>query len=233
MFSTEQKLQYFSYDTKRFDFESIFRTHLMDAIGSPNPEDLHQYIPANHMPAGPVEGTAQHYGHEILYAMDPAFKQAGHVPTRDFGFVTLYRDFMRHLQDDVIGEPIVFQRLPSLRIHYPGHTAGGIMHRDADFNHPTQEVNVWLPITRAQGTASMLIESDINKADYAPVELPYGGYIIFDSALMHGNTVNDAGYTRVSFDMRFIPRNRYKDHGGKFSMTAGRQFAIGDYYDTF
>jgi hypothetical protein len=35
MFATEPKLQYFSYDTGRFDVRSMFQAHLADALGCP------------------------------------------------------------------------------------------------------------------------------------------------------------------------------------------------------
>lgn len=233
MFSTDPKLQYFAYDVGQFDFRSIYKAHFAEAIGCPAPEEFHNHIPAERMPTDPVEGTAHTYGHDILYAIDPKFRQAGIVPAKDRGFLALYREFMRWFEKEVVGEPMVFQRLPSLRIHYPGFTSYGIMHRDSDYNHPTEEINVWVPITKAAGTASMVIESEVGRGDYSPVTLDYGKFLIFDSELMHGNEINREGYTRMSFDVRFIPRRLYADHVGQKSATFGNEFALGAYYDAF
>ncbi len=67
----------------------------------------------------------------------------------------------------------------------------------------------------------------------AGVELDFGQFIIFDSALIHGNVVNEEGYTRLSFDMRVIPQSIYSDSLGTFSATAGKEFRLGDYYERF
>ena len=50
---------------------------------------------------------------------------------------------------------------------------------------------------------------------------------------MHGNVVNKEGYTRMSFDLRVIPRRIYQDAEGVFSATAGKEFTLGGYYDVF
>ncbi len=103
MYSTEPKLQYFAYDVGRFDFRSIYAAHLAEAIGCPAPEEFHKYIPADRMPTHPVEGTAHTYGHDILYAIDPQFRQAGIVPAKDRGFLTMYREFMRWFEKEIVG----------------------------------------------------------------------------------------------------------------------------------
>lgn len=231
--SPARSLQYFGWDTDRFPFREIYLTHLRDSLGCPAIERFHDYVPADRMPTDPVEGTAHTWGHDVLYAIDPAFRQAGIVAARDRGFVAAYRGLMRFIQDEIFRAPLIFQRLPSLRIHYPGFTSYGVLHTDREYNHPANEINIWLPITRTTGTASMIIESAVGRGDYTPVELDYGGLLIFDSALTHGNRVNEEGYTRMSFDMRVILREHYEDVAGTFSATAGKEFRLGDYYDGF
>lgn len=233
MRNNSELLQYFKWDCSKFAFLDIYREHLIDSLGCPALERFHEFLPSDRMPTDTVEGTAHTYGHDILYAIDPAFRQAGYVKPEDRGFVELYREFMRFIETEVFGVPLVFQRLPSLRIHYPGFTSYGIMHTDREYNHPDNEINIWVPITRATGSASMIIESDIGKGDYSPVELDYGEFLIFDSGLTHGNNVNQEGYTRMSFDMRVIPRSEYLEPAGTFSATAQKEFRIGDYYDFF
>jgi hypothetical protein len=226
-------IQYFSFDTAAYPLRQIIEDHLREATGCERLENFHTCIPADRMPTDPMEGTAHTYGHDLLYAVDPAFRQAGYVEARDRGFIATYRALMRHLQDEVFCEPVVFQRLPSLRIQYPGFTSYGVMHRDREYNHPKDEINIWMPITDVRGTATMVIESEIDKADYFPIELPYGEFVVFDSALMHGNVVNEEGYTRFSIDMRVIPQRIYNDAAGSFSATAGKEFIVGGYYDRF
>jgi len=231
-FDPNALIQFFDWDTATFDFIGHYRDHLERAVGCGDPTRLHEFIPAERMPSDPMEGTAHTYGHDLLYAIDPAFRQAGHVAAHDIGFLDTYRRFVRFIQDAIIGEPVVYQRLPSLRIQYPGRTSYGVMHTDREYNHPPEEINIWVPVTEVRGTASMVIESAFGKGDYAPIEMPYGQLVVFDSGLMHGNVVNDEGYTRMSFDLRIIPQRIYRDSKGAFSATAGKEFTLGNYYAT-
>ena len=229
-YDPEALIQFFNWDTGAFDFVGHYRAHLARAVGCDDPRRFHEFIPVEHMPSDTFGGTAHTYGHDLLYAIDPAFRQADYVPAQDIGFIATYQRFIRFIQDEIIGEPVVYQRLPSLRIQYPGKPSYGVMHTDREYNHPPEEINVWVPITEVRGTASMVIESDFGKHDYAPVEMPYGQMVIFDSGLMHGNVVNEEGYTRMSFDLRVIPKRIYRDSKGAFSATAGKEFTLGNYY---
>jgi hypothetical protein len=231
-YDPDARMQFFDWDTGAFDFIAHYRAHLARAVGCDDPTQFHRFIPAEHMPTDPIEGTAHTYGHDLLYAIDPAFRQAEHIAAKDIGFLATYQRFVRFIQDEIIGEPVVYQRLPSLRIQYPDRTSYGVMHTDREYNHPPEEINIWVPITKVRGTASMVIESDFGKGDYAPVEMPYGQMVIFDSGLMHGNVVNEEGYTRMSFDLRVIPQRIYRDSIGAFSATAGKEFTLGSYYAT-
>ena len=231
-YDPDARMQFFDWDTSAFDFIAHYRAHLARAVGSEDPTLFHRFIPPAHMPTDPIEGTAHTYGHDLLYAIDPAFRQAGHIAAKDIGFLATYRQFVRFIQDEIIGEPVVYQRLPSLRIQYPDRTSYGVMHTDREYNHPPEEINIWVPITEVRGTASMVIESDFGRGGYAPVEMAYGQMVIFDSGLMHGNVVNEEGYTRMSFDLRVIPQRIYSDSKGAFSATAGKEFTLGNYYTT-
>lgn len=233
MFQKNTPLQTFKWDSSKFPFREIYLEHLSQSVDCPMLEQYHAHLPVERMPTDILEGTAHTYGHDILYAIDPAFRQAGFVPARERGFITLYRKFMRFIQDDIFGFPVVFQKLPSLRLHYPGFTSYGVLHTDREYNHPANEINIWVPITRTTKSASMIIESDIGVGDYKPVELDYGSLLVFNSALTHGNEVNNEGYTRMSFDMRVIPRDEFEDPAGTYSATANKEFKIGDYYDQF
>jgi len=228
------KLQLVRWDTTQFDFRGLITQHLFDCTGCPASERLHEFIPRDKMPTHAKSGTEHTYGHDLLYAIDPAFRQAGYIEAKDVGFIRTYRDFIQHLQENVFQEELVFQRLPSLRIQYSGFytgTADKIMHRDRDFDHPAEEINIWVPIATCHGTASMWIESKYDLGDYAPVNIDYGSLLIFDSGLVHGSVLNTEGATRISLDMRVIPKRIYTDSSSTFSATAGREFKLGDYYD--
>lgn len=227
------KIKIVDWDISEFNFIGLYQQHLEYVNGCSDPRHFHEFVPSHRMPSGPTTGTAHTYGHDLLYAIDPAFDQAGYIKARDIGFIRTYRRFVQWLEEEIFCEDLVFQRLPSLRIHYPGYDSNGVMHVDSDFNHPKQEVNLWVPITSSIRTASMMIESECGRADYGPLELKYGQLAIFDSSLTHGNIVNEEGYTRMSFDLRVIPRRIYQDCRGNFSATAIKEFSLGNYYDEF
>ena len=107
------KLHYADWDTSAFNIRDLIEQHLADAVGCAG----HAPISTNTSPLNacrPIRSkwTAHTYGHDILYAVDPAFRQAGYVEAKDRGFIATYRRLMRFIQDEVFGAPLVFQRLP-------------------------------------------------------------------------------------------------------------------------
>jgi ectoine hydroxylase-related dioxygenase (phytanoyl-CoA dioxygenase family) len=87
-------------------------------------------------------------------------------------------------------------------------------------------------VTQATKTATIWMESEYEKNDFQPKELEVGEFLIFDSALKHGNEINREEYTRVSFDFRVIPKTLYS---GSEQVTAnrGHKLSLGYYYDQF
>ena len=186
------------------------------------------------MPQDIVKGTHHTYGHEILYAIDPGFRQDKDIPISNIGFIKLYHDFIQHIKDNLFDESILFQTRPTFRIHFPNLTSNqaglGVMHTDRQWNHPAEEINFWMPIYNCKKTASLLLESDYQTKEYEEISLEFGNILIFDSILYHGNQINKEGYTRFSMDFRIIPRSRYVENRGQFSQCAGLEFTKGGYY---
>ena len=82
------------------------------------------------------------------------------------------------------------------------------------------------------------VESVPGLRDFQPMQMKYGEYAIFDgNRCMHGNKPNMTGRTRVSFDFRVMPYDKYEEMVQskkiKSSATANRQFLIGQYYKLF
>ena len=126
---------------------------------------------------------------------------------------------------------MVYQNRPTLRVSFPGNKAVGDWHRDREYNHPIEEVNIWVPITNASNSNSIWIESSFDAEDYMPVNIDFGQFLIFDSGLKHGNVINDEKKTRISFDFRVIPKSMYKPPEiNTVSFSQGINFKIGDYY---
>jgi ectoine hydroxylase-related dioxygenase (phytanoyl-CoA dioxygenase family) len=130
----------------------------------------------------------------------------------------------------VFKEDLVYQSLPTIRVHFQNNLSVGGYHRDREYNHPNEEINIWIPLTKAYKTASIHIEPSIGEKHHQPVNIDIGQYVIFDSALEHGNEVNVEGYTRLSFDFRVIPYSQYKE-SRLDSITQKIRFRIGEYYN--
>lgn len=211
----------YSYDTVQFPFKSIIDDHFRKHLKVPS-EDLHKLADRSLYPVGIVTpGTDNNTAlHDILYKV---FDGAEFLPT--------YRKFIQFLQGP-IGEELIFQKKPTFRIHLPGNLSVGDYHRDRDYGHPPEEINIWVPVTEARKTATIWLESAYEKNDFHPKELGNGEFLIFDSALKHGNEINAEGYTRVSMDFRVIPKTLYSDNR-RVTANRGLQLSLGHYYDQF
>ncbi len=234
MLAIENQICIRSYDSQKFAFYEMFSEHCLEKINCQAPHQLHEYIPDKLKPnkllkVGEDQAT---YAHSLLYQIDPRYQKNPDLKNqvKDRGFIKIYQDFISFLEESFFGEKLVYQKLPTLRIHLPNNLSVGEYHRDSDYNHPMEEINIWIPITTAKKTATIHMESSFDREDFHPIELEYGQYLIFDSALKHGNEVNTEGYTRVSFDFRVIPLSKYKQHEG-VSINQNMKFSIGDYYD--
>jgi len=147
-----------------------------------------------------------------------------------------YRRFLREVVMPAVdpdGEGIYYQREPNLRCHLPG--TGSLLtgkHRDADFYHQPNEVNVWLPVTLAFGTNSVWSESAPGRGDHAPFEAEPGGAVLFWAAQCEHYTVpNETGATRLSFDFRVVPRRLYRErYPGSHTRQGSGRFELGGFF---
>ena len=131
-------------------------------------------------------------------------------------FVASYRKFAQDVVAPIVGGPIAYQCPPTLRLHFPGTRPLGTVHRDSDYDgHTGDEINFWIPVTRAFESNSLHVESAPDAGDYAPVALQVGDLLRFDGERCRHHTVaNATGRTRVSLDFRVIPRALYRDEFG-------------------
>jgi len=152
-------------------------------------------------------------------------------------FIKLYEKFILEVIRPLYGEQIVYQSIPSFRVAYPNNIAVGEYHKDKfyrDINWAIEvdEDNFFLPFTDAFDTNTIWVESEEDKADFAPMNCNYGETIQWDgSNLMHGNQINKTGKTRVSVDFRVMKYSNYKPskHG---SINTKTLFTLGGYYKT-
>lgn len=124
-----------------------------------------------------------------------------------------------------------FQRFPSARIHFPDNVSVFEFHRDSDYNHPLGELNHFLALTKADGTASLHIEQDLGWNNFKPLELEKGKSAIINTSIFkHGDYINKEGYTRVSIDFRAIPEEVLEWGNPLKSLTKHRVFDCNDYF---
>lgn len=225
----------FRYDTARYPFAEQMTRLLVEkgllrgasAAAPPPLERLHEGLPGEVMAldAGELNEVSRRF-----YDTDE-------------GFARIYENFLAEIVGPlVVGGDFVFQTTPTIRFHFP-HQAGfkwrPRYHTDVMLGHPPQEINLWLPVAGASGSASMRIapmeksvalcerldldferlargvQDDVALAGQCeamsgPVELPYGQFLAFDSRCLHATQYNDTDRTRISLDFRAVPLEEYE-----------------------
>ncbi len=151
-------------------------------------------------------------------------------------FTILYLEFIKNVIKPLFGEEVVFQKVPTFRLHFPGNIAVGEFHRDREYRdlawaRRVNEFNFFLPITDAFRTNTIWAESEEGKEDFNPINEEYGQIVMWDgSNLLHGNKINEEACTRVSFDFRVMPFSRYEP-SEKGSINMNSKFGLDGYYD--
>ena len=149
----------------------------------------------------------------------------------------LYDKFVLNVIRPLYDEEIVYQKIPTFRLHFPGNIAVGEYHkdkwyRDKKWHEEVCELNYYLPFTKAYGTNTIWVESEEDKGDFSPMSVEYGECIQWNgSNLTHCNKQNKTNTTRISVDFRIMPYSKYKpsNHG---AINTKVEFALGGYYKT-
>lgn len=112
---------------------------------------------------------------------------------------------------------LVYQAMPSLRVHMPQVKPVGIPHTDADYFHQPGEVNFWWPVDcDVHDSNSLFAESEPKKGDFRPFRAKYGECVKFyGNKCRHYTVPNETETTRVSLDIRVIPMEFYVDDWSK------------------
>ena len=85
-------------------------------------------------------------------------------------FQKLYNTFIKNfIKYEFELDEIIYQKIPTFRVHLKDNQAVGEWHRDRDYNHGKSEVNIWLPFTDAYDTNTIWIESE---EDPTPDDFP-------------------------------------------------------------
>tara|TARA_Y100001938_G_scaffold103932_1_gene141899 strand:- start:2758 stop:3399 length:642 start_codon:yes stop_codon:yes gene_type:complete len=146
-------------------------------------------------------------------------------------FYDIYEHFVSEVIQPIIGEQILYQKIPTFRVHQPSNLAVATFHRDSDYSHSKHEINFYLPLTKAWGNNTIWTETDRDKRDFRPIEAEVGDVWMWNGAnLLHGNKINDTGKSRVSVDFRVLPKSMYKETNAK-SITNKTKMTIGEYWE--
>jgi hypothetical protein len=149
----------------------------------------------------------------------------------------LYDKFILDVIRPLYSEEIVYQKVPTFRLHFPGNISVGEYHKDkwyrnAEWHQDVEELNYFLPFTDAYDTNTIWAESEEDKKDFKAMETRYGECVQWDGAnLLHGNKENETGSTRISVDFRVIAYSKYTPSNHE-TINTKIPFAIGGYYKT-
>ena len=155
----------------------------------------------------------------------------------DNRFDDIYIRFLKvYIKPRYNNEELMYQKIPTFRVHLPGNISVGEFHKDKSYRNEewaekVQEVNYFLPFTKAYGTNTIWTETKEDMGDFQEIRSDYGECVEWNATnLTHGNKVNKTLLTRVSVDFRVIPKSRYvgSDH---LTINASMPFKIGGYYE--
>ena len=142
----------------------------------------------------------------------------------DESFNDTYVKFLTDVIKPRYGEKIVYQIIPTFRVHLPGNVS-------VEWAEKVKETNYYLPLTKAYGTNTIWAETEEDLGDFKPFDSNYGECIEWNASnLTHGNKDNLTSITRVSFDFRVIPKSRYVD-SNHLTINTKTKFGIGGYYE--
>lgn len=182
------------YDTRRYPFAALLSR---DVFKVQRLELLHHYLRQQHLAAGIRTGRLRPRDNLVLTGM------MERLPA-DSGFFRLYHSFMLQLLAPLVGRGISYTSHPKMRVHLAGTPSVSSFHHDICVTKRIDQINFWMPFTDVRDGATLWLESDYGKADFAPVPVRYGQVLIFDGGYLgHGSIRNDSERTRVSLDMRF------------------------------
>lgn len=141
------------------------------------------------------------------------------------------RDFFLHYHNlgiEVINKlgfknkKFLIQKIPTLRVQFPGINTSKIKHIDSDFGHPKGEINFWVPLTPIKPSQNIWFEIDGKDICH---ELFESDCIVFDGEIPHFTKKNVEQKTRFSFDFRIISHEDFNsyDQASK-SLSSGISF---------
>lgn len=215
-------MEYISYSTGEFPWKEIIK----QAIQSNNLAFIHQNQDFKYFEKFERKNDQSTHYHSNYYSF-----------ARSKEFIEFYFNFIEKVIKPTFNtSEVVFQKIPTFRLHFPGNIAVGEFHRDRNYRDEdwamrVKEFNFFLPFTEAYNTNTIWLESEEGKEDFFPMNTEYGQVVKWDgSNLLHGNKTNAEETTRISFDFRVMPIERYES-SNKGSINTNTVFSLGGYYE--
>ena len=128
----------------------------------------------------------------------------------------------------------LYQVFPTFRIMLPNNVAVVKKHYDSDIDHlhPKGEINFVIALTDMDDTNSIWHESYPRLCDFKAINLKAGDVYCFCGNLCeHYNKINKTGKTRISMDFRILPQYCVTEINHIKSVTTGKKFSSGGYYN--
>lgn len=205
-------MKYYNYDTELYPFRKIIE----EIIEDPHLEKLHLVKDYEVYKKGTDQSTIWH---EKFYKNKEIF-------------LSIYEKLIKNIIKPIFNEQIVYQKIPTFRVHLVKNLGVFEFHKDRQYQHNQEEINFFLPITDAYDTNTIWVESEEDKGDYAPMNTNYGQLVMWNgSYLTHGNKINETSNTRVSVDFRIVPISKWKEEENAGSIYMKTKFNIGGYYN--
>tara|TARA_B100000073_G_scaffold181194_1_gene149868 strand:- start:48 stop:704 length:657 start_codon:yes stop_codon:yes gene_type:complete len=215
----EEIMKTIKYDTKIYSFREV----ICNWLETYDLSKLHYVQQYEHFERETDQSTIWHKKFYEMIRCDESFDD-------------VYVKFLTDVIKPRYGEEIVYQKIPTFRVHLPGNVSVGEFHkdkyyRDVKWAEKVKETNYYLPLTTAYGTNTIWAESEEDLGDYKPFNSKYGECIEWNASnLSHGNKDNITSNTRVSFDFRVIPKSRYVE-SNHLTINTKIPFGIGGYYE--
>jgi hypothetical protein len=212
-------------DTGEYDFQETIGSYVLNRFFSVTPPAWRALPHLHEANLGAISFRGKKHDQATDFHQD-IYRN---VERRHDDFLKSYREFIHDNVEEIADEEVVFQRIPTFRVHPPGETAiSAGMHKDSDFGHTIPETrNLWVPLTDAFGTNALHIKQP---HDDIPRSIPvsYQNFLLFNAVdQVHGNVINETEQTRVSFDARIIPKRCFRELAGT-AINSGLPFKIGD-----
>ena len=214
-----------TYDSFLFDFRSVV---------------VEWFDEAGVLPPGGLENLHRHKVYELFERendQSTVWHKCFYDRIReDSIFESEYMSFLSQHIKPRFNEEIVYQKIPTFRVHLPDNISVGEFHKDKHYRNEdwadrVRELNYFGPLTKAYGTNTIWAETEEDLGDYKEMRADYGECVEWSATkLTHGNKQNITRNTRVSFDFRVIPKSRYIE-SNHLTINTKIPFGIGGYYE--